>query len=150
MFLLIIFLFSCLAAPTEEPCEHVQNMASDCEIEDFVISAEVQDFILEKTNELSERGVEEYKRWEEFCAAFAKRRRAVQEAAAPGISQGGNDVLSITPKALPHKARVKKPSQFIQSPFNESIKVSTEQEEVYQKIMLSNKHIRPSRSQIKK
>ncbi|XP_014753318.1 uncharacterized protein LOC100830705 isoform X2 [Brachypodium distachyon] len=42
---------------------------------------------------------------------------------------------SKTPKENPHKTRVKRPSRFVCSPFDESIQVTAEQQDVYDKLM---------------
>ncbi|KAM0886807.1 hypothetical protein ACQ4PT_029463 [Festuca glaucescens] len=97
--------------------------SSGDDFEQFQLSEEVQDVMAGKTIHLSEK--------------------------APFPSQGVTYVHSATPKVYPHKARVKKSSHYMQSPFDSSIKVTPEQEEIYQKIMLSNKHQRPVKSNIR-
>uniref|UniRef100_A0ACD5XIA5 Uncharacterized protein n=1 Tax=Avena sativa TaxID=4498 RepID=A0ACD5XIA5_AVESA len=62
----------------------------------------------------------------------------------------GTVVQSITPKVQAHKVRVNNASRFLVSPFDNLIKVNSDQENVYQKIMLSSKHIRPSQSNLKR
>jgi hypothetical protein len=64
--------------------------------------------------------------------AFVSRQRALKDNAALEISQGGSAVHSITPKVQPHKTRIKKPSYFMQSPYDGLLRVTIEQEEVYE------------------
>lgn len=128
----------------------VQEADDDCDIEEFQFSKEVQDFFLNKVEVLSEKGADELNKYEKYCAAFSKRRRELEAAAAPQTNLDGSVVQSITPRVNPHKARVKNASRFLQSPFDGSLKVTGEQEEVYQKIMLSSRNNRPSKSNLKK
>ncbi|KAM0840819.1 hypothetical protein ACQ4PT_059396 [Festuca glaucescens] len=123
--------------------------SSGDDFEQFQLSEEVQDVMAGKTVHLSEYGMAELARYEELSKAFIARKRALQIYAAPFPSQGVTNVHSATPKVYPHKARVKKSSHYMQSPFDSSIKVTAEQEEIYQKIMLSNKHQRPVKSNIR-
>jgi hypothetical protein len=138
-----------LLSPGEESI-HVENLHVDDELQQFVLSEEVQDVITGTSDILSNKGAAELTKYEEISQAFIARQRALAVAAAPATSQSGFVVHSITPKVQPHKVRVKKPSHFKQSPFEGSIKVTNDQEEVYQKLMLSNKHQRNSKSNIKK
>ncbi|KAM0873492.1 hypothetical protein ACQ4PT_038044 [Festuca glaucescens] len=112
-------------------------------------SEEVQAVIAGDVVQLSENGMAELARYEELSKAFIARQKALQIAAAPSLSLGASNMHSVTPKVHPRKVRVKKSSHFMQSPFDSSIKVSPEQEEIYQKLMLSNKHQRPVKSQIR-
>jgi hypothetical protein len=57
---------------------------------------------------------------------------------------------SITPMVQPHKMRIKKPSHFMQSPYDGMLQVTAEQDEVYEKILLSSTKQRSSKSSIKK
>ncbi|KAM0915177.1 hypothetical protein ACQ4PT_011068 [Festuca glaucescens] len=123
--------------------------SSGDDFEQFQLCEEVQDVMAGKTVHLSENGMAEPARYEELSKAFIARKRALQIDAAPFPSQGVTNVHNATPKVYPHKARVKKSSHYMQSPFDSSIKVTAEQEEIYQKIMLSNKHQRPVKSNIR-
>ncbi|KAM0856499.1 hypothetical protein ACQ4PT_049106 [Festuca glaucescens] len=123
--------------------------SSGDDFEQFQLSEEVQDVMAGKTVHLSENGMVELARYEELSKAFIARKRKLQIDAAPFPSKGVTNVHSATPKVYPHKARVKKSSHYMQSPFDSSIKVTAEQEEIYQKIMLSNKHQRPVKSNIR-
>ncbi|KAM0874328.1 hypothetical protein ACQ4PT_037490 [Festuca glaucescens] len=123
--------------------------SSGDDFEQFQLSEEVQDVMAGKTVHLSEKGMAELARYEELSKAFIARKRALQIDAAPFPSQGVTHVHSATSKVYPHKARVKKSSHYMQSPFDSSIKVTPEQEEIYQKIMLSNNHQRPVKSNIR-
>ncbi|KAM0900724.1 hypothetical protein ACQ4PT_020428 [Festuca glaucescens] len=123
--------------------------SSGDDFEQFQLSEEVQDVMAGKTVHLSENGMAELARYEELSKAFIARKRKLQIDAAPFPSKGVTNVHSATPKVYPHKARVKKSSHYMQSPFDSSIKVTAEQEEIYQKIMLSNKHQRPVKSNIR-
>ena len=123
--------------------------SSGDDFEQIQLSEEVQDVMAGKTVHLSENGMAELARYEELSKAFIARKRKLQIDAAPLASKGETNVHSATPKVYPHKARVKKSSHYMQSPFDSSIKVTAEQEEIYQKIMLSNKHQRPVKSNIR-
>ncbi|KAM0882676.1 hypothetical protein ACQ4PT_032179 [Festuca glaucescens] len=123
--------------------------SSGDDFEQFQLSEEVQDVMAGKTVHLSENGMAELARYEELSKAFIARKRKLQIDAAPFPSKGETNVHSATPKVYPHKARVKKSSHYMQSPFDSSIKVTAEQEEIYQKIMLSSKHQRPVKSNIR-
>jgi hypothetical protein len=127
-----------------------EKVAVDDELQEWVLSEEVQNCLAGKSDKLSEKASAELSKYEEMSKAFIARQRALVAEAAPATSQAGFNVQSITPKFQPHKARVKKPSHFKQSPYKGSVKVTNDQEEVYQKLMLSNKHQRPSKSNIKK
>ncbi|KAM0890204.1 hypothetical protein ACQ4PT_027189 [Festuca glaucescens] len=123
--------------------------SSGDDFEQFQLSVEVQDVMAGKTVHLSENGMAELARYEELSKAFIERKRKLQIDAAPFPSKGVTNVHSATPKVYPHKARVKKSSHYMQSPFDSSIKVTAKKEEIYQKIMLSNKHQRPVKSNIR-
>ncbi|KAM0821771.1 hypothetical protein ACQ4PT_071963 [Festuca glaucescens] len=123
--------------------------SSGDDFEQFQFSEEVQDVMAGKTVHLSEKGMAELARYDELSKAFIARKRALQIDAAPFASQGVTHVHSATLKVYPHKARVKKSSHYMQSPFDSSIKVTPEQEQIYHKIMLSNKHQRPVKSNIR-
>ena len=137
------FLFWCMTEESTE--EDIVESTEDCE--EFVMSTELQRFISGESDHISEEGQEELERYELYAKSFAARKRALQANAQPGSSQG---VLSVTPKVQPQKARVRKFSRFKSSPFDSSIVVTLEQEEIYQKIMLSNKHQRKGSSNIKR
>jgi hypothetical protein len=103
-----------------------------------------------KSDFLSNEGETQLKRYEDLSKAFLARQRALKSAAAPKTNEDGTAVHSITLKVQPHKSRIKKPSQYMQSPFDGFVTVTAEQEDVYQKILLSGKHQRGSKSNIKK
>lgn len=147
------FYFFCLAfAAGDLPSKFVVEKGYDSELEEFKLSEEVENFILGKSDVhvLSERGKEELVKYEEYCAAFSKRRRTLLEAAAPQTSKDGSAIRSITPKFHPQKVRVRNRSRFVQPPFDGALTVTAEEESVYQKLMLSNSHQRPSKSNIKR
>jgi hypothetical protein len=89
-------------------------------------------------------------KFEEMSKAFVSRQRALKDNTAPKISQGGSAVHSITPKVQPHKMRIKKLSHFMQSPYDGMLRVTAEQDKVYEKILLSSTKQRSSKSSIKK
>jgi hypothetical protein len=89
--------------------------------------------------QLSKEGMEELTKYEEASNVFLQRKRALQAAVVPMIVQDPNFVHSTTPKVHPHKARVKRSSHFMQSLFDSNIRVTAEHEDIYQKLMLSNK-----------
>jgi hypothetical protein len=131
------------------PFFHNVYAASRDDFEEFQFSEEVQAVIAGDAVQLSEKGMAELARYEELSKAFIARQKALQIVSAPSVSLGASNLHSVTPKVHPCKVRVKKSSHFMQSPFDSSIKVSAEQEEIYQKLMLSNKHQRPVKSQIR-
>ncbi|KAM0833480.1 hypothetical protein ACQ4PT_064234 [Festuca glaucescens] len=130
--------------------EPAGNTSSDVDFEEFTLSEEVQQVMAGNISQLSEKGVKELAKYEKASKAFLERQRALKSAAEPTVTQHGKFIQSVTPKVQPHKARVKKSSHFMQSPFDSAIKVTAEEEEIYQLIMLSNKHQRPVKSNIRK
>jgi hypothetical protein len=111
---------------------------------------EVQEVLVGNNVQLSKEGMDELNKFEEASKVFLQRKRALEAAAVPMTVHDPNFVHSTTPKVHPHKARVKRSSHFMQSPFDSNIKVTVEHEDIYQKLMLSNQHQRPSTSKIKK
>lgn len=143
IFFLSVSLFSvCLA---EEDVSRIET--SDDGFEELKLSEEVQQFIAGISTELSAEGEKELMRYEEAGRAFLKRKNAIKEKAKPGPTIG---VLSLTPKVNPHKARVKRVSRFQSSPYDSSLTVTPDQEEVYRKILLSNSRHRDDSSELKR
>ncbi|KAI5003048.1 hypothetical protein ZWY2020_027698 [Hordeum vulgare] len=96
---------------------------------------------------------EELDDYESHLVDFFKQKRAAEATATAARSNdmaGDAGVQSVTPKPNPHKGRVKKPSRFQLSPYDDEIKVSNEEEDVYAKLMLSSKFKRNGNSTIKK
>ncbi|KAI4965667.1 hypothetical protein ZWY2020_051149 [Hordeum vulgare] len=95
---------------------------------------------------------EELDDYESHLVDFFKQKRAPEATATAARSNdmaGDAGVQSVTPKLNPHKGRVKKPSRFQLSPYDDEIKVSNEEEDVYAKLMLSSKFKRNGNSTIK-
>ncbi|KAE8811722.1 hypothetical protein D1007_11522 [Hordeum vulgare] len=95
---------------------------------------------------------EELDDYESHLVDFFKQKRAAEATAIAARSNdmaGDAGVQSVTPKPNPHKGRVKKPSRFQLSPYDDEIKVSNEEEDVYAKLMLSSKFKRNGNSTIK-
>lgn len=104
-------------------------------------------------DEIDEELAVELDDYERQLQVFFDKKRAAAAAAAAARSNAMGDefgVQSVTPKPNPHKGRVKKPSRFQLSPYDDAIKVTSEQEDVYGKLMLSNKHHKNGNSKIKK
>ncbi|KAI4993884.1 hypothetical protein ZWY2020_008197 [Hordeum vulgare] len=77
--------------------------------------------------------VEELDDYESHLVDFFKKKRAAEATPAAARSNdmtGEAGVQSVTPKPNPHKGRVKKPSRFQLSPYDDEIKVSNEEEDV--------------------
>ncbi|KAI4995331.1 hypothetical protein ZWY2020_035234 [Hordeum vulgare] len=90
--------------------------------------------------------------YESHLVDFFKQKRAAEATATTTRSNdmaGDAGVQSVTPKPNPHKGRVKKSSRFQLSPYDDEIKVSNEEEDVYAKLMLSSKFKRNGNSMIK-
>jgi hypothetical protein len=144
-----VFLITFLLSP-EEPDGVGCSKHSGDDFQEFVLSEEVQDFVAGKSDYLSNEGAAELNKFEDMSKAFVSRQHGLKDNAAPEISQGGSAVHSITPKVQPHKTRIKKPSHFMQSPYDGLLRVTAEQDEVYEKILLSSMKQRSSKSSIKK
>ena len=119
------------------------------DFKEFTFSKEVEQFIAGFDVELSEQGLEELSRYEDISKKFLARQKQLSKAAEPETSLVAN-IHSATPKVQAHKVRVKKTSQYLQSPFDGSVRVTADDEAVYDKIMLSSKHQRPAKSNLKK
>ena len=120
------------------------------DFKEFTFSKEVAQFIAGDDVDLSVEGLEELACYEDISKQFLARQRHLKEAAEPETSLVGNIIQSATPKLQAHKVRVKKTSQYMQSPFDGSVKVIAEHEAVYDKIMLNSKHQRPAKSNLRK
>jgi hypothetical protein len=110
---------------SEEPDGVGCNKHTDDDFQEFALSEEVQDFVAGKSDYLSKDGTAELNKFEEMSKAFVSRQHALKDNAVPEISQGGSVVHSITPKVQPHKTRIKKPSHFMQSPYDGLLRVTT-------------------------
>ena len=91
--------------------------------------------------------------YERHLEDFIKKKRATEATAAAARSNdmaGKPGVQSITPNPNPHTGRVKKSSRFQLSPYDDDIKVSSEEKDVYAELMLSSKYKRNGNSTIKK
>ena len=106
--------------------EVLESADEDCQ--EFVMSEELQRLMAGDADQISEKCRQELDRYEAYTRSFAARQRALQAKAQPEASQG---VHSITPKAQPQNVRVKKYSRFKSSPFDSSLIVTAEQEEIY-------------------
>ncbi|KAE8777216.1 hypothetical protein D1007_49981 [Hordeum vulgare] len=88
---------------------------------------------------------EELDDYERYLEDFFKKKRAAATTAGAARSNnmaGETGVQSVTPKTNPHKGRVKKPSRFKLSPYDDDINVTSEEEDIYKKLMLSSKYKR--------
>ena len=132
---------------TVEGSEENVLESTDDDCEEFDMSVELEMFLSGEIDHISAEAAEELVRYEQYAKSFAQRQRALQAKAQPGPSQG---IHSVTPKVQPQKTRVKRHSRFKSSPFDSSIVVTAEQEEIYQKILLSGSHLRKSISNIKR
>ena len=95
---------------------------------------------------------EELDDYERHLEDFFKKKRAAATTAGAARSNnmaGETGVQSVTPKTNPHKERVKKPSRFKLSPYDDDINVTSE-EDIYKKLMLSSKYKMNGNSSIKK
>ncbi|KAI4984627.1 hypothetical protein ZWY2020_017257 [Hordeum vulgare] len=96
---------------------------------------------------------EELDDYERHLEDFFKKKRAAATTAGAARSNnmaGETGVQSVTPKTNPHKERVKKPSRFKLSPYDDDINVTSEEEDIYKKLMLSSKYKKNGNSSIKK
>ncbi|KAI4970023.1 hypothetical protein ZWY2020_000937 [Hordeum vulgare] len=96
---------------------------------------------------------EELDDYERHLEDFFKKKRAAATTAGAARSNnmaGETGVQSVTPKTNPHKERVKKPSRFKLSPYDDDINVTSEEEDIYKKLMLSSKYKKNGNSLIKK
>jgi hypothetical protein len=75
-----------------------QKVVVDDELQELVLSEEVQNVIAGKSDKLNEKGSAELSKFEEMSKAFIARQRALVAKAAPATSPGGFNVQSITPK----------------------------------------------------
>lgn len=120
---------------------------------EYPLSEKLKAFLATRdVDEMDEELAAELDDYERQLQVFFDKKRVVGAAAAAARSNafGGKfGVQSVTPKPNPHKGRVKKPSHFQLSPYDDGIKVTSEQEDVYGKLMLSNKHQKNGKSNIK-
>ncbi|KAI4969464.1 hypothetical protein ZWY2020_000378 [Hordeum vulgare] len=96
---------------------------------------------------------EELDDYERHLEDFFKKKRAAATTAGAARSNnmaGETGVQSVTPKTNPHKERVKKLSRFKLSPYDDDINVTSEEEDIYKKLMLSRKYKKNGNSSIKK
>jgi hypothetical protein len=69
-----------------------QKVAVYDELQEFVLSEEVQNCLAGKSDKLSEKGSVELSKFEEMSKAFIARQRALVSLAAPTTAQGGFNV----------------------------------------------------------